>query len=83
MSLITTQDLAKYLDEHSIEQADKIAAQRLMRLHDLVQELAFQLGVAVCYVEDAQHDESYKADRVQKQLAGMKSAIQKAEAENV
>jgi hypothetical protein len=83
MSQISTLELAKYLDEHSIEQADKIAAERLKALHNLVQELAFQLGVAVCYVEDAQHDESYKADRVQKQLAGMKSAIQKAEVENV
>ena len=83
MSLITTQDLAKYLDEHSIEQADKIAAERLTNLHNLVKELAHQLSVAICYVEDAQHDESYKPERVSKQLMGMKSALQKAEAHNV
>ena len=75
--------LAQYLDSHSIEAADKEAAQELTRLHNLAQELAFQLGVAVCYVEDAQHDESYKPERVQKQLAGMKSALEKVEVQNV
>jgi hypothetical protein len=83
MSQISTLELAKYLDEHSIEQADKIAAERLTNLHYLVKDLAFALGVAVCYVEDAQHDENYKPDRVKKQLETMKSIIQKAEVENV
>ena len=75
--------LADYLDTHSIEQADKQAAEELRRLHKLTEELAFHLAVAVCYVEDAVHDESYKPERVNKQLAGMKSALEKVEVQNV
>jgi hypothetical protein len=52
-------------------------------LHKLTEELAFHLAVAVCYVEDAVHDESYKPERVNKQLAGMKSALEKVEVQNV
>lgn len=82
MSQISTLELAQYLKEHSIEQADLIAAERLTNLHYLVKDLSFALGVAVCYVEDAQHDESYKPERVSKQLESMKSVLKRTEAQN-